>query len=438
MEILNYGIRGPNVDGTVCVDATATAILQIQRYRDNGGINGANGGGCSYLGSTNAADYWPNALFDTREALQRDVAPAGTNVILGGVMYYIGINTTNLAKWFQATAPLNTPGGANAKKDNGGFTVYFSDRRNNRTAATVVINGVSYPPNIETGEYGWEDFVNPATGAPNGVLDTGEDVNGNGHLDTYGGVANYNGTSGARVPGAVAPLDATNATPPTPLTSLKPGEAQVNRSILFRHALMLLNGNNIVGLGVTGLTIVSENPVYLNGDWNSFDAGTGVSDFLVTQTHAATSIIADAVTLLSNEWNDANSFTSPYIPAGRAVATQPWYRVAIIAGKGMAFPQPAGTATDFGTDGGQHNFLRFLENGGQPVNYQGSTATFFYNRQGVGTYKYANANQTVYGAPTRNFKFDTDFLDPTKLPPNTPVFRDINAVGFSQELRPGR
>ena len=87
-----------------------------------------------------------------------------------------------------------------------------------------------------------------------------------------------------------------------------------------------------------------------------------------------------------------------------------WYRVAVIAGKGMAFPWPAaGTATDFGTDGGAHNFLRYLEDGGQTVNYRGSIATFFYNRQAVGTYKCCT---TVYGAPTRNYAFDTDFLKP--------------------------
>jgi hypothetical protein len=52
-----------------------------------------------------------------------------------------------------------------------------------------------------------------------------------------------------------------------------------------------------------------------------------------------------------------------------------------------------------------------------------------------GTYKCCT---TVYGPPTRNYAFDVDFLTPALLPPNTPVFRDMNAVGFSQELRPGR
>ena len=176
---------------------------------------------------------------------------------------------------------------------------------------------------------------------------------------------------------------------------------------------------------------MAENPVYVQGDWNAGPAAAS------TDPHAATSVIADAVTLLSNNWNDddlvhAARTRSASRNRGHADAG---IALAIIGGKGMAFPQPAGTATDFGTDGGAHNFLRYLENGEQAVNYRGSIATFYYNRQAVGTYKCCT---TVYGAPTRNYAFDTDFLDPALLPPNTPVFRDMNAVGFSQELRPGK
>jgi hypothetical protein len=75
-----------------------------------------------------------------------------------------------------------------------------------------------------------------------------------------------------------------------------------------------------------------------------------------------------------------------------------------------------------------------LESGGT-VNYRGSIATFYYSRQATGVYKCCD---NVYGAPTRNFAFDTDFLDPDNLPPLTPMFRDINALGFIQETRPGR
>lgn len=71
------------------------------------------------------------------------------------------------------------------------------------------------------------------------------------------------------------------------------------------------------------------------------------------------------------------------------------------------------------------------------VHYRGSLATFFYNRQAVGIFK--GSGNVVYNIPAfRDYMFDVDFLDPALLPPNTPVFRDMNAVGFSQELRPNK
>jgi hypothetical protein len=420
-EILNYGIGGPSqTNGGLCGDPTPNAILRIQRLRDSGGAPATCPSDTTAGGfTTNSYDYWPNTLFDTREGLQRDVALPTGEVPLGGVMQFLTIDVANLSRWFTATAPFAGGTGANSARNNGGFTVYFSDRRNNRKA-----------DNTESAEYGWEDFVNPAsaTGAPNNVLDTGEDVNASATLDVYGQFPNpMNGTSNNVPAWGLAPLNGA-ARPITPITT---AVAQVNRSILFRRALKLTQGNNIRGLGVTGLTVVSENPVYVQGDWNS--ANGGASDF--NGANAATAVIADAVTLLSNNWNDAVSFANPDNPGARNRINPTWYRLAIIGGKGPAFPQPAGTPTDFGTDGGAHNFLRFLENGDAAVNYLGATATFFFNRQAVGTYKCCT---TVYGAPARNYNFDINFNNPALLPPNTPVFRDMNSVGFSQELRPGR
>jgi hypothetical protein len=426
-EILNYGIGAPNqrivsqdplnpgLSGFACGDPTPNAILRLQRLRDNSTATTAQ---CP-ADKTNSYEYWPNVLFDPREALLRDTAPANLKMGLGGVMHYVALDVNNLTKWFKGTLSGST--GANSKVDNTGYTVYFSDRRNNRKSDST-----------ETGELGFEDFVNPtaANGAPNGTLDQGEDLNANSALDTYGDMPSYLGVYGNVPPPGNSPLDSTARGWSTPAKNLMRSEAQTNRAIIFRHALKLINGTNIAGNSVNGLTVVSENPVYIQGDWNANAANDGF-----TGTHAATSIIADAVTLLSNNWLDNTSFVSPYAVGNRNRVSQTWYRVAIIGGKGPWFPQPNGTATDFGTDGGVHNFLRYLENGDQPVNYLGSIATFYYNRQGVGTYKCCS---TVYGAPTRNYTFDSDFLDPSKLPPNTPVFRDMNAVGFSQELRPGK
>lgn len=270
--------------------------------------------------------------------------------------------------------------------------------------------------------------MNPASsaGTANGTLDTGEDVNQNSVLDTYGQLPSYNGVASSVVAGSTAPL--TGAARPTTLVTQI--QAQNNRPLLFRRALKLRNGGlgNIV---TPGLTIVAENPIYIEGDYNANQAsGFG-------SPHAATAVIADSVTILSNSWNDDNSFKFPYSPGSRPRPAQSYYRVAIIGGKNPSFPQPTGwaSATDFGTDGGAHNFLRMLEGNGQTVNYRGAIATFYYSRQAVGTYKCCT---TVYDAPTRNFNFDTDFLDPSKLPPMTPVFRDLNTLTFSQEVRPGK
>jgi len=451
MEILNYGFGANNLSGTFCGgaanwDPTPNAIIRLQRLRDNpGGTPTTAGGGCFYSSDTagwrNPANWWPNVLFDSREATLRDADPNNSQngYPLGGIMYYVTLDAKNLAKWFNAAAPYAAGTGGGSRTDNGGYTVYFSDRRNNRNALSQ-----------ETGEFGWEDFVNPgvANGVPNNTCNLpAEDVNGNGTCETYGQTPNYNGAYNANVPGAAAPL--TNAA--TPTTLVFRGQAQVNRPIIFRRALKLVNGATLgsdatVANRISGLTVVSENPVYLQGDWNAsaadFPPGT-------VTLHAATAIIADSVTLLSNSWNDNFSFVGPYTYAtgGRLRTAQSYYRVAILAGKGINFPSPSDIAagTVFGTDGGPHNFLRMLEQDGggatNTVNYRGSMASLYYNRQAVGTFKCCSGTASdgiVYSVPVRNFFFDTDFLQPALLPPNTPMFRDLNVIGFSQELRPGK
>jgi hypothetical protein len=177
------------------------------------------------------------------------------------------------------------------------------------------------------------------------------------------------------------------------------------------------------------LTIASENPVYVQGNYNATATDTQA------EPNRAAAIIADAVTLLSNNWNDIRSFTSPQVIAGRD-ATDTGYRMAVIGGKGIPFTRPTAWSSpqDFGTDGGAHNFLRYLEDwGGDALNYRGSIVSFFTSRQAVGIYKCC---VTVYGAPTRGYNFDTDFLIPTLLPPGTPMFRDVNTLTFRQLLRP--
>jgi hypothetical protein len=403
LEILNLGIAGPNqLPAAACgVSPNPNAVLRFQRLRENPSINMPCGNG-----SQNALDYWPLVLYDTREGNLRDnIATSQSTMFLGGVMHYVELDVSNLDRWLQGTIGTSGP----SALDQNGFIVYFSDRRLNRDTL-----------GNETGEYGFEDYVNPASsaGTPNGTLDTGEDVNADGLLDTYGQFP--------IVPaGAAAPLNA--AARPTTLVTA--AEAKVNRAILFRRALKLTNGS-LGNVPMPGLTVASENMVYVQGDFN---ASGGAGGFV--EPNAATAIMADGVTLLSNNWNDWRSLQSPHQPNNRS-GTTTWYRVAIVAGKGPSFPRPgAGTPPqDFGTDGGTHNFLRYLERwSGQTLNYRGAIVTFYFNRQALGTYKCCT---NVYGPPARAYVFDTDFLDPTLLPPGTPMFRDVNILGFTYNLRP--
>ena len=72
--------------------------------------------------------------------------------------------------------------------------------------------------------------------------------------------------------------------------------------------------------------------------------------------------MADAVTLLSNNWSDHNSFRYPNSATTRN-ATTTAFRFAVVAGKGKSFPWPTAGSPHFlfGTDGGVGNFLRLLE-----------------------------------------------------------------------------
>ena len=417
-EILGLGITGRNltnnnatsnnwnVAGTACtVDPQPNAVIRLQRVRDvpvNFRPCGVNAGGTMSAAGT---DYWPLALYDTREGNVRDSNGSGSaSMTLGGIMNYVELDVNNLRRYL--AGQIGTTG-TQTRNDNG-FIVYFSDRRNNKQAGA------------ETAEYGFEDVVNPidVNGTPNGALDGGEDINANGVLDTYGRVG-INAAAGSLAPftnGALSTALLTNAT-----------IARANRPVHFRRALKLVNG--AVAPILPGLTIASENPVYVQGDYNAPGGNPAANP------HGAYAVIADAVTLLSNNWNDIRSFVTPNGPGSRP-AVPTGYRMAVVAGKSLSFARPTGWSSpqDFGTDGGAHNFLRYLEDWtSQTLSYRGSIVSFFTSRQAVGTYKCCT---NVYEAPSRGYNFDTEFLLPSLLPPGTPMFRDVNTLTFRQLLRP--
>jgi hypothetical protein len=401
-EVLGEGYWGPALANPNGCTGSTTAIIRLQRLKDNPSTSGGN----TCASRTN---YWSNTLYDPREASNRDdIDQDSPRIFLGGIMHYVELDIYRLRRY------LATKRAASSIMETTGYVVYFSDRRGNHDATGA-----------ETGEYGWEDIVNRNSGG----TDTGEDVSGDGTIQTYGGST----TAAAAGAGATAPFHSGAKVWDYTET---PNVARASRPIFFRRALKIVNGaranmlEDAAGLPKLGLTVVAENPVYIKGDYNADTPASGAPDY--TTEHVACAVIADAVTLLSNDWDDRNSFINPNDPDDRAGDTTT-YRTAIVSGKGLAFPWITGTALDFGTDGGTHNFLRYLEGGSRTLNYKGSIVSLYYNHQATGTYKCCN---NVYGAPTRAYSFDADFRDPNLLPPRTPMFRTIDVTSFTRLSEP--
>ena len=80
-----------------------------------------------------------------------------------------------------------------------------------------------------------------------------------------------------------------------------------------------------------------------------------------------------------------------------------------------------------------HNFLRLLENWGGTVYYNGSLVSMYYSEYNTGVFKCCTV---VYSAPTRQFYFDTLFLNPANLPPGTPMFQDVVNLSYHQNFTP--
>jgi hypothetical protein len=479
-----------------CQDVHPNAILRLERVRDNPS-NWSAGNPCSVTNNatpgsqvypTYPTDYWPNALFDTREGTLRDVNPAGSlasatvsgttynavnyssMVTPGGVMNYVEVDMKNLTRYLAGTLPGSGHLAYDASIAPNDYTAYISDRRGNYISSPIT---AAWPPNspmqTETGEYGFQDVVNASSslGCLNGTMDGGEDIDGlGGNPYTYGQDPTHAMAAGTTNPtllslgqyGTVtqASLYGANATfafaqystcaAPTanaiwPMAYVvHANEARQNPNPFFRRAVKLVNGRDLSALGTCpsgvacGISVAAENPVYIQGDYNCPGSCTGG---VWNDPHVAASVLGDAVTLLSNNWNDVNSFSSSFNQGYRAALTT-YYRTAIMGGKNISFAQPSGYATsqDFGTDGGVHNFLRYIENwGGQTLNYKGSVISMYYSRQADSIFKCCT---TVYSPPSRGYNFDVEFLDPLYLPPRTPLLRDVNTTGFTQLLLPNQ
>ncbi len=377
--------------------------------------------------NTSAIVPFPIEMFDTREGEHYDERSSTyysdlTKLTRNGVMSMVDIDVANLRRFlrgdFNGLFPIDTQfaianGGVGLLSTNvpqrDGWVIYVSDRRGDDDF---------------DGEFDAEDIYGAALGN-DGTMQTGEDINRNGVLDRRYGTESerYN----------------TN--------TISPDIAAVMDHKYYRRGVRLINGTVLPGMydattpsNTRGVCFSSENGIYVKGNFNA----TGVSTVPTTgntpydqylpfntSTHIPASIVADSVTILSVVWNDSQSFSSPYDEGGRLADTTQM-RFAMIAGDTISSrdqtPNQGGISPRL--NGGVHNFKRFLERwSGRRLDYSGSLINLFNSRNNMGSFKCCN---TVYDPPTRNWVFDSTFLDPRRLPPGTPFFQYVQTTGFER------
>jgi hypothetical protein len=187
-------------------------------------------------------------------------------------------------------------------------------------------------------------------------------------------------------------------------------------------AVRLKNGQiiptNLVAIASTpqpsGFTVTTPNPLYVWGHYNCPD-NTTLGTINTTAAYPA-SLVSDALTLLSPNWQDSHS-NDPFGPGVR-VASSTTVNAAILAG--VVYSTGSG-ATQY--SGGVHNLPRLLEDWGNGS----ASVVLTLNTSFVNLFNSARATSqwripgNYYYAPTRQFSFNLSFLDATRLPPGTPL-----------------
>lgn len=154
------------------------------------------------------------------------------------------------------------------------------------------------------------------------------------------------------------------------------------------NGIRVANGSELAG----ALTFVSEDPIYLWGDYN-------------TVNKQPASFINDAWNILSNKWDDTKE--DGYLPTAQGTTINACVITGIV-------PSVPGSQYS----GGFENLPRYHEDWTNELCcLRGSFANFWESEFAQGPWLYGSDN---YTAPIRDWDFDSSLLDINNLPPYTP------------------
>jgi hypothetical protein len=184
--------------------------------------------------------------------------------------------------------------------------------------------------------------------------------------------------------------------------------------------IVLTNGATLPS---NGLSVVTPDPLYVVGNWNVSTNGSN----LVTQSYNVANTLpsgfySDAFTVLSPAWNPSYSSNA----LSSRTAANDTVNAAVLTG----------IVPSNGTyySGGVENYPRLLENwSGVNLYYNGSMVEMFASQ--ISNYPWPGTG-TVYNPANRYWAYDTNFSNPSKLPPLTPRVIYLNRARWST-LTPG-
>lgn len=201
-----------------------------------------------------------------------------------------------------------------------------------------------------------------------------------------------------------------------------------------RRCIRLINAGI---LPTSGLTIATDNPVYIVGDYNVNPTGstsgasapapapTPPSDNgtytapTVSGTQKYAALYCDAVTLLSKNWADNNSTGA--VTSQSRFGYNTTVNTCVVAGN---------TASSSGTyGGGGENFFRFLEDWSKSNNtftYYGSMVQLYRPQQAIGAW---SGSGNVFKAPVLKWYYDKTLLT-TGTPPG-----NMDLAAYLQQQR---
>lgn len=158
---------------------------------------------------------------------------------------------------------------------------------------------------------------------------------------------------------------------------------------------------------VAGLTVVTDQSFLVKGDYNRFNK-------------IPAAFLTDAFNILSNAW-DLSDASSTLALNPHRVASETWVYAAVLSGTDSSGGgEGSGYQDGGGYNGGLENYPRFHERwSGKWLHYLGSFVSLNLPQRSNGAWAYGGMQ---YQAPKRDFQYDTDFNDPSLLPPLSPRF----------------